>query len=86
VGCPLAALEKWLIRLTGRCRTTTTAAYYLRDQAYPANYEVTIWVGMIAVALLSYVVVLTARRRRHAALLVPVHAETVTRPAQSARP
>lgn len=87
VGCPLTALEKWLIRLDGRVPYDDSfTAYYLRDQLYPAQYEVAIWVGMIAVALLSYVVVLTARRRRHAALLAPAQAETVTRPAQSARP
>jgi hypothetical protein len=82
VGCPLTALEKWLIRLDGRVPYDDSfTAYYLRDELYPARYEVAIWVGMIAVALLSYVVVLTAHRRRHA-----IAAPVAPAPAQSASP
>ncbi len=73
IGCPLTALEKWLLTLSGRTPYDDSfTAYYLRDAIYPAKYEVTIWVAMIAVALLSYVVVLApsgraARARARAA-------------------
>ncbi len=78
LNCPLTALEKWLIRLDGRVPYDDSfTAYYLRDSLYPARYEVTIWVGMIAVALLSYVVVVVARREQLAALLQPAGAAVV---------
>ncbi|HEU4514043.1 MAG TPA: DUF2784 domain-containing protein [Nocardioidaceae bacterium] len=67
LNCPLTALEKWLIRMDGRVPYDDSfTAFYLRDSLYPARYEVAIWVGMIAVALLSYVVVIAAWRQRHA--------------------
>lgn len=72
LNCPLTALEKWLIRMDGRVPYDDSfTAYYLRDSLYPARYEVAIWLGMIAVALLSYVAVLSARHQRHAALTQP---------------
>ena len=64
VGCPLTALEKWLLVQAGRTPYDDSfTAYYLRDVLYPAQYEVAVWLGMIAVAVASYVVVLRARTR-----------------------
>lgn len=64
IGCPLTALEKWLLVRAGRTPYDDSfTAYYLRDVLYPAQYEVAVWLGMIAVAVASYVVVLRARRR-----------------------
>lgn len=63
VGCPLTALEKWLLVRAGRTPYDDSfTAYYLRDVLYPAEYEVAVWLGMIGVAVASYVVVLRARR------------------------
>ncbi len=64
IGCPLTALEKWLLVQAGRTPYDDSfTAYYLRDVLYPAQYEVAVWLGMIAVAVASYVVVLRAPRR-----------------------
>lgn len=93
LNCPLTALEKWLIRLDGRVPYDDSfTAYYLRDSLYPASYEVPIWVGMIAVALLSYVMVIAARHRSRTALARPAtpghpaSPDGSARAAQSARP
>lgn len=68
VGCPLTALEKWLLTASGRTPYEDSfTAHYLRGVLYPAKYEVGVWLGMMGVALLSYVVVLVAVRRTHAA-------------------
>jgi hypothetical protein len=83
IGCPLTALEKWLLTLSGRTPYDDSfTAYYLRDVIYPAKYEVTVWVTMIVVALASYVVVLTpavraARAQAHTAG-APARAEGVS--------
>jgi hypothetical protein len=67
LSCPLTALEKWLLRMSGRTPYDDSfTAHYLRDVLYPAKYEVAVWLTMIGVALLSYVIVLTAPRRRAA--------------------
>jgi Protein of Unknown function (DUF2784) len=67
LSCPLTALEKWLLTMSGRTPYEDSfTAHYLRGVLYPPQYEVAIWLGMIGVALLSYVVVLTAPRRRTA--------------------
>ncbi len=65
LNCPLTALEKWLLQLAGKePYEGSYTAYYLRDVLYPAEYEVAIWVSLMALALLSYVVVLRRERRR----------------------
>lgn len=64
VNCPLTALEKWLLTLSGQTPYADSfTAHYLRGVIYPAKYEVGIWIAMIGVALVSYVVVLAAPRR-----------------------
>lgn len=63
--CPLTATEKWLLRASGRTPYSDSfTAHYLRDVLYPASYEVAVWLGMMGLALLSYVVVLVVRVRR----------------------
>lgn len=63
IGCPLTALEKWLLRAAGETPYDGSfTAHYLRDVLYPSQYEVAIWVSMMCVAVLSYVVVLSVRR------------------------
>jgi hypothetical protein len=65
VNCPLTAVEKWLLTSAGRTPYEDSfTAHYLRDVIYPARYEVGIWLGMIGVALASYVVVLAVHRSR----------------------
>lgn len=71
IGCPLTALEKWLLTMSGRTPYEDSfTAHYLRDVLYPAQYEVGVWLGMMGLALISYVVVLTARTRAHRVLAV----------------
>ncbi len=63
IGCPLTAAEKWLLGRAGRTPYEGSfTAHYLRDALYPAQYEVAVWLTMLALVLTSYVVVL---RRRH---------------------
>lgn len=63
LSCPLTALEKWLISLAGRTPYEGSfTEHYLRDVLYPVEYEISIWLGMIGLACLSYVIVLTTRR------------------------
>jgi hypothetical protein len=65
VTCPLTRLEKWLLHLSGRTPYEDSfIAQYLRGVVYPAEYEAAVWVSAIGLALLSYVVVLSRRRRR----------------------
>jgi hypothetical protein len=64
LNCPLTALERWLLELAGRTPYDESfTAHYLRDVLYPAQYETAIWLGMIALAVASYVVVIGARVR-----------------------
>lgn len=64
LNCPLTALEKSLLELAGRTPYDGSfTEHYLRGVLYPSQYEVAVWLGGIAVALLSYVVVLVRGRR-----------------------
>jgi hypothetical protein len=64
LNCPLTALERWLLELAGRTPYDESfTAHYLRDVLYPAQYETAIWLGMIGLAVASYVVVIGARVR-----------------------
>lgn len=59
LNCPLTALEKWLLRLADRTPYDGSyTAHYLRGVLYPAEYEMGVWLSGIAIALVSYVVVL----------------------------
>lgn len=60
IGCPLTALEKWLVRLDGQTPYQDSfTAHYLRDVLYPSQYEVLVWLGMLTTALASYGLVLS---------------------------
>ena len=65
--CPLTILEKWLLAQGGRTPYEGSfIGHYLNGTLYPAQYEVVVWLASVAIALVSYAVVLT--RRRTAAL------------------
>ncbi len=67
VRCPLTALEKSLLVLAGKTPYDGSfTEHYLRDVLYPGEYETAVWLAGIALALTSYVVVLS-RRRAHQA-------------------
>ncbi len=62
--CPLTALEKWLLARGGSAPYEGSfTAHYLRDSLYPAQYENAIYLFGMGIAVLSYAVVLTRRRR-----------------------
>jgi Protein of Unknown function (DUF2784) len=64
VRCPLTALEKWLLGRAGEpVYDDSFTAHYLRDTLYPAQWETPIWLGMMALAVLSYVLVARSWRR-----------------------
>ncbi len=74
IGCPLTALEKWLLRLGGRTPYDESfTAHYLRGVLYPTRYEVFIWLSMIAVAFFSYWLVLRAHRSEIAVRMAHHH-------------
>ena len=63
--CPVTRLEKWLLEAGGKTPYEGSfIAQYLRGVLYPAQYETALWVSCMALAVVSYVVVLM-RRRRH---------------------
>ena len=62
--CPLTTLEKWLLEVGGRVPYEGSfIAHYLHDVLYPAQYETAAWLTAMGIALVSYAVVLTRRRR-----------------------
>ncbi len=64
-NCPLTTLEKELLARGGRTPYEDSfIAHYLHGTLYPAQYEVAVWLASVVVALASYGVVLTRRRRR----------------------
>lgn len=66
--CPLTTLEKWLLEVGGRVPYEGSfIAHYLHDVLYPAQYEKAAWLTAMAIALVSYAVVLTRRRGRRPA-------------------
>lgn len=74
VNCPLTALERWLLELGGRTPYDESfTAHYLRDVVYPVQYETEIWLGMMALAVFSYVLVLGSRFRADRAPDRPQH-------------
>ena len=67
--CPLTTLEKWLLEVGGRePYEGSFISQYLHDVLYPAQYERAAWLTAMGIALVSYAVVLT-RRRRHLTVL-----------------
>ncbi len=62
--CPLTALEKWLLVRGGSAPYEGSfTAHYLRDTLYPAQYENAIWLSGMGLAIVTYAIVLTRRRR-----------------------
>jgi hypothetical protein len=62
--CPVTRLEKWLLEQGGATPYEGSfIAQYLRGVLYPAQYETALWVSCMGLAVVSYVVVLTRRRR-----------------------
>ncbi len=67
--CPLTTLEKWLLEVGGRVPYQGSfIAQYLHDVLYPAQYERVAWLIGTGIALTSYAIVLTRRRRLQAAV------------------
>ncbi len=63
--CPATRLEKWLLERGGETPYEGSFIHqYLRDRLYPAEFETAVWIGCMAVAVASWALVLT-RRRRH---------------------
>ncbi len=68
--CPVTRLEKWLLEAGGKTPYEGSfIAQYLRGVLYPPQYETALWLSAMALAVVSYVIVLT-RRRRAALVLV----------------
>ena len=64
VNCPLTALERGRLQIGGRTPYDESfTAHYLRDVVYPVRYETAIWLGMMGLAVASYVIVLGLRYR-----------------------
>jgi hypothetical protein len=62
--CPVTRLEKWLLQQGGETPYEGSfIAQYLRGALYPPQYETALWVSCMALAVVSYVIVLTRRRR-----------------------
>ena len=73
--CPLTALEKRLLESGGATPYEGSfTAYYLRDSLYPGQFETAVWLSAMGIAVLSYAVVLT-RRRRPAFLATPASSD-----------
>ncbi len=62
--CPLTTLEKWLLEQGGAVPYEGSfIAHYLHDILYPAQYETVVGLCAWGLALVTYAVVLTRRRR-----------------------
>ncbi len=62
--CPLTTLEKWLLVQGGRVPYEESfISHYLSGTVFPAQYEIAVWLASVGIALVSYAVVLTRRRR-----------------------
>ena len=62
--CPLTTLEKELLAQGGRTPYEDSyIAHYLSGVVYPAQYEVAVWLASVLIALGSYALVLSRRRR-----------------------
>jgi hypothetical protein len=62
--CPATTLEKWLLVKGGETPYEDSFIHeYLRGTLYPPAIETAVWLGCMTVAVASWVVVLTRRRR-----------------------
>jgi hypothetical protein len=62
--CPLTRLEKWLLERGGTTPYDESfIGHYLSGTVYPEQYEIAVWLAMIGLALTSYALALTRRRR-----------------------
>ena len=62
--CPLTRLEKWLLERGGTTPYDDSfIGHYLSGTVYPEQYEIAVWLAMIGLALTSYGLALTRRRR-----------------------
>ena len=62
--CPLTSLEKWLLEQGGATPYEGSfIQYYLHGTLFPGQYEIAVGLGAWAVALASYALALTQRRR-----------------------
>ena len=60
--CPATTLEKWLLERGGETPYEGSFIHqYLRGRLYPAEFETAVWIGCMAVAVASWVLVLTRR-------------------------
>ena len=60
--CPATTLEKWLLEKGGVTPYEGSFIHqYLRGRLYPAEFETAVWIGCMAVAVASWVLVLTRR-------------------------
>jgi hypothetical protein len=63
-SCPLTSLEKELLARGGATPYEDSyIAHYLAGTVYPAEYEVAVWLASVVIALASWALVLTRRRR-----------------------
>jgi hypothetical protein len=62
--CPLTTLEKWLLARGGNTPYEDSfIAHYLHGTLYPAQFETAVWLTAMGLVLVSYVIVLSRRRR-----------------------
>jgi hypothetical protein len=62
--CPVTRLEKWLLETGGRTPYEGSfTAHYLRGTLYPARLETAIWLIAMGIAIASYALAVTRRRR-----------------------
>jgi hypothetical protein len=67
--CPLTTLEKWLLAAGGRVPYEGSfISQYLHGVLFPAEYERVAWLIAMGIALTSYAMVLTRRRRLQTAV------------------
>jgi hypothetical protein len=62
--CPLTTLEKELLAQGGETPYSESyIAHYLSGTVYPAQYEIAVWLASVVIAVGSWTLVLTRRRR-----------------------
>ncbi len=62
--CPLTTFEKWLlVQGGGSPYEESFIGHYLSGTVYPAQYEIAVWLASVVIAVGSWTLVLTRRRR-----------------------
>jgi hypothetical protein len=62
--CPATTLEKWLLAMGGQTPYEGSFIHqYLRGRLYPTELETAVWISCMAIAIASWVFVVTRRRR-----------------------